>query len=77
MRLKYKGKTKFYVVVASLAFIVLLIVSIPLKIALAQYQQPFPQAILTLGGGYHREEFTAQFAKKTVALQIPSRTLLL
>ena len=35
---------------------------IPIRTKIANYQQPFPQAILTLGGGPVREIFTAEFA---------------
>lgn len=35
---------------------------IPLRIAIASFQTPQPQAILTLGGGHLREIFTAKFA---------------
>nr|WP_306299004.1 YdcF family protein [Nostoc sp. T09] len=43
---------------------------IPLRIAIASYQAPFPQAIFTLGGGPDREEFTAQFAQIHPTLDI-------
>lgn len=36
---------------------------IPLRLAIAHHQAPFPQAILVLGGGKEREQFTAQFAQ--------------
>lgn len=55
---------------ASSAFILLLISVIPLKMAIAYYQSPLPQAILTLGGDPEREEFTAQFAQSHPALEI-------
>ena len=35
---------------------------IPIRIAIARYLAPKPQAILTLGGGLGREMFTAEFA---------------
>jgi uncharacterized SAM-binding protein YcdF (DUF218 family) len=37
---------------------------IPLRLAIAHHQAPFPQAILVLGGDKEREQFTAQFAQK-------------
>lgn len=43
---------------------------IPIRIAIASYQSPHPQAILTLGGGRDREEFTAEFAQKYPNLDI-------
>ncbi|MBD2193891.1 MULTISPECIES: YdcF family protein [Calothrix] len=50
--------------------IVVLLSVIPLRIAIASYQAPYPQAILTLGGGSEREKFTAQFAQKHPNLEI-------
>ncbi len=44
--------------------------AIPIQIAIAFYQAPQPQAILTLGGGPEREEFTAQFARQYPTLDI-------
>lgn len=41
-----------------------------LRLAIAQYQSPHPQAILTLGGGRDREKFTAQFAQTHPSLDI-------
>jgi len=38
-------------------------VAIFLNLAIAKYQMPLPQAILTLGGGHQREVFTAEFAR--------------
>ena len=73
MQFKYikdKGKKRIYLVIASLTVILLLIFSIPFKLAIARYQQPLPQAILTLGGGQDREEFTAQFAQSHPHLPI-------
>jgi uncharacterized SAM-binding protein YcdF (DUF218 family) len=43
---------------------------IPLRLAIAYHQAPFPQAILVLGGGREREQFTAQFAQKHRSLPI-------
>jgi uncharacterized SAM-binding protein YcdF (DUF218 family) len=43
---------------------------IPIRIAIAYYQAPYPQAILTLGGNSYREHFTAQFAQKHPTLDI-------
>ena len=53
----------------SCAFLLLLGI-IPVRLAIASYQTPHPQAILTLGGGREREEFTAQFAKFYPSLEI-------
>lgn len=43
--------------------IIFLVSIFPLRLAIARYQAPNPQAILTLGGGRDREIFTAQFAQ--------------
>ncbi|MGL5078705.1 MAG: YdcF family protein [Waterburya sp.] len=43
---------------------------IPIKLAIARYQAPYPQAILTLGGGHEREVLTADFARKHPHLPI-------
>jgi uncharacterized SAM-binding protein YcdF (DUF218 family) len=52
------------------AFILVAITSVPVRLAIAYYQAPFPQAILTLGGSQDREEFTAQFAQTNPSLEI-------
>ncbi len=54
----------------SCAAILLLLSIIPVRLAIAHYQAPKPQAILTLGGGQLREEFTAVFAKDFPSLDI-------
>ncbi|MBE9199425.1 MULTISPECIES: YdcF family protein [unclassified Nodularia (in: cyanobacteria)] len=43
---------------------------IPIRLAIAYYHSPHPQAILTLGGDPVREQFTAQFAQKNPQLDI-------
>jgi uncharacterized SAM-binding protein YcdF (DUF218 family) len=52
------------------SMILVLLSVIPVRIAIAYYQAPYPQAILTLGGGSDREKFTAQFARKHPTLDI-------
>ncbi len=47
---------------ASSTLILLLLCIIPVRLAIATVRAPLPQAILTLGGGSAREEFTARFA---------------
>ena len=54
----------------SCALILLLLSIIPARLAIAYYQTPLPQAILTLGGPPDREEFTAQFAQTYPSLEI-------
>ena len=46
-----------------LTFLLSILSLIPIKLAIAHFQAPIPQAILTLGGGTDREKFTAQFAR--------------
>jgi len=46
-------------------FLVAIILFISIQLVIAAYHFPQPQAILTLGGGIEREQFTAQFAKQT------------
>jgi uncharacterized SAM-binding protein YcdF (DUF218 family) len=55
---------------SSCALILLLLSIIPARLAIAYYQSPLPQAILTLGGPPDREEFTAQFAQTYPSLEI-------
>jgi uncharacterized SAM-binding protein YcdF (DUF218 family) len=54
----------------SCAFLLLPLSIIPVRLAIAYYQSPYPQAILTLGGGGEREPFTAHFAKHYPSLEI-------
>ena len=54
----------------SCTLILLLLSFIPVRLAIAYYQSPSPQAILTLGGGGDREPFTAHFAKNYPSLKI-------
>nr|WP_208491956.1 YdcF family protein [aff. Roholtiella sp. LEGE 12411] len=51
-------------------FILILLLIIPLRLAIAYYQAPQPQAILTLGAWIDREEFTAEFARWYPSLEI-------
>lgn len=53
---------------ATLSLIMLLF--IPIRLAIASYQAPQPQAIFTLGGGIEREKFTAEFARQHSELEI-------
>lgn len=56
------SKHKF-ILLFSISLILFYTTVIPLRLAIAHYQAPYPQAILTLGGGIDREKFTAQFAQ--------------
>jgi uncharacterized SAM-binding protein YcdF (DUF218 family) len=69
-RHKNQGKKRRFVCLASLTFVLILLTIIPLRLAIAFQQAPTPQAILTLGGGKEREEFTAQFAQQHPNLEI-------
>ncbi|AVZ31586.1 hypothetical protein BMF81_04442 [Nodularia spumigena UHCC 0039] len=62
------NKTYMFLILAG--FILALLSIIPIRLAIASYQSPHPQAILTLGGSPEREEFTAEFAKKHPHLDI-------
>lgn len=55
------------IIFATIAFPVL---NIPIRLAIASYEAPQPEAILTLGGGSQREEFTAVFAQSYPSLDI-------
>lgn len=59
-----------YWIFALAGFLLILLLFIPIRLAIASYQAPQPQAILTLGGGPEREEFTAQFAQNHLSLDI-------
>ena len=68
----FRGKRNGYRIyrLISCALILLLLSIIPARLAIAYYQTPLPQAILTLGGPPDREEFTAQFAQTYPSLEI-------
>lgn len=66
----HKRKGYRFFCLASSIFILLLISIIPIRLVIATKIAPFPQAILTLGGGSEREEFTAQFAQMHPSLGI-------
>ena len=71
--MKVKPQTYFkqyYFVVITLSLALLIVVNIILQSTIARYRQPIPQAILTLGGGLEREEFTAKFAQSHPFLPI-------
>jgi uncharacterized SAM-binding protein YcdF (DUF218 family) len=68
--MKWLYPTLKYGTIALCAFLLILLGTIPIKLAIASYQAPKPQAILTLGGGNEREKFTAQFAQNHPSLNI-------
>jgi len=51
-----------YIVAIIASVLISIVVAIPIKLAIARHYTPYPQAILTLGGGHQREVFTAEFA---------------
>jgi uncharacterized SAM-binding protein YcdF (DUF218 family) len=59
-----------YGILALVVFFLILLGIISIKLAIAYYQAPKPQAILMLGGGGDREKFTAQFARNHPSLNI-------
>lgn len=61
---------KRYWIIALAGLLVIVLGMIPVRLAIAHYQAPHPQAILTLGGGIEREQFTAQFAQAYPSLKI-------
>jgi uncharacterized SAM-binding protein YcdF (DUF218 family) len=65
-----RAKRPRFVGLAIAAFFFVLLSFIPIRLAIASYQSPTPQAIFTLGGGQIRESFTAQFSQKHPALEI-------
>jgi len=69
MKFHHKRKNYRFFCLAN-ALILVLISIIPVRLAIAFYQAPLPQAILTLGGGEDREDFTAQFAQIHPSLEI-------
>ena len=51
-----------YIIAILASILVSIVAAIPFKLAIAKHYTPYPQAILTLGGGHEREVFTAEFA---------------
>jgi uncharacterized SAM-binding protein YcdF (DUF218 family) len=71
MKLFHRKRWKpYFLGLVSCAFLLLPLSIIPVRLAIASYQVPHPEAILTLGGGIDREKFTAQFAQAHPSLEI-------
>ncbi len=66
----YKQKTKIFICLIISGIFIFPLITIPIRLTLASYKAPQPQAILTLGGTPHRENFTAKFAKYHSSLDI-------
>jgi uncharacterized SAM-binding protein YcdF (DUF218 family) len=56
-------RLKKYGILIIVTLILAIFSFIPIRIAIASFLAPYPQAFLTLGGGSTREEFTAEIAK--------------
>ena len=68
---RFRRKRKRHCFLLLLSCVLLLLLSIiPVRLAIASYHAPEPQAIFTLGGGSDREIFTAQFALSYPSLDI-------
>lgn len=68
--LDLKRKKHRFVYLAGVTFLLILLTIIPIRLAIAYHQAPYPQAIFTLGSGQEREKFTAQFARQHPNLEI-------
>jgi uncharacterized SAM-binding protein YcdF (DUF218 family) len=68
--MKFHHKRKKYHFFCLATALLMLLSIIPIRLAVAYYQAPLPQAILTLGGGSDREKFTALFAQTHPSLEI-------
>lgn len=65
-----KQKINRFLCLTTSTLILILLSVIPARLAIAHYQTPHPQVILTLGGGIDREKFTAKFAQTYPSLEI-------
>lgn len=63
-------RLKRYRVFLLSGIIIFLLGTIPVRMAIAFYQSPYPQAIMTLGGGKEREQFTARFVRNYPELEV-------
>jgi uncharacterized SAM-binding protein YcdF (DUF218 family) len=71
MNIFHHKRNRYRFLSLAIATLMVLLTSvIPLRLAIAYSQSPIPQAILTLGGGREREQFTAHFAQSHPALEI-------
>jgi uncharacterized SAM-binding protein YcdF (DUF218 family) len=61
---------KKYWIFALVGFILVLLSIIPIRLAIASYQAPQPQAFFILGGGSERESLTAELARWYPSLDI-------
>lgn len=70
MKSYYRRQRQKKMLLALVALILVMLLFIPVRLAIAYYQVPQPQAILVLGGGENREEFAAEIADFYPALKI-------
>ncbi|WP_341524646.1 YdcF family protein [Nostoc sp. UHCC 0302] len=70
MRRKFHCLIKKYWILATLGFVLALLLIIPLNLTLARIKAPQPQAFFTLGGEPAREQFTAELAQWYPSLEI-------
>lgn len=64
------ARVRRFVYLVSFVIILLLSGTIPIRLAIAAYQAPFPQAILVLGGDPAREEAAVKFAQVDPTIDI-------
>ena len=62
-------KLKF-ILLLSIGFFLIILISIPFRITIARLQVNKPQAILVLGGGQNRERFAAKLARQYTTLPV-------
>ena len=70
MTFPYKRKRNYFWCLATSVMVWALVGFIPVRIAIAHFFAPQPQAIFTLGGDLQREIFTARFAQLHPSLEI-------
>ncbi len=67
---RFNSQFKRYLILAIAGFIFTVVSLIPVRLAIAYYQAPQPQAFFCLGGGIEREELTAELARWYPSLEI-------
>ena len=66
----HKYKIKIFICLIISSILIIPLITIPIRLAIASYKVPQPEAILTLGGGSEREKFTVSFARSHPSLDI-------
>jgi uncharacterized SAM-binding protein YcdF (DUF218 family) len=67
---KLRLKLVRWALLSLVGFLVSLLLIIPIRLAIATHQAPYPQAILTLGGNPAREKAAAQLARYHPSLEV-------